>query len=60
MIELDNPLAGRFRLVEPGAIHHFAEALRCYIEKPELRAEQLPVGKFIELSNYLARQPKAG
>jgi 16S rRNA (adenine1518-N6/adenine1519-N6)-dimethyltransferase len=37
-----------------------SEQLQAVGIKPELRAEQLSVGKFIELSNYLARQPKAG
>ena len=34
---VDNFRSGR--LIEPGAIHHFAEALRRYIEEPALRHE---------------------
>lgn len=34
---VDDQVSGR--LVRPGAIHHFAEALKCYIEEPEIRAK---------------------
>ncbi|MDE2435810.1 MAG: glycosyltransferase family 1 protein [Sphingomonadales bacterium] len=33
------------RLVRPGAIHHFAEALRGYIEQPDLRARHGAAGE---------------
>ncbi|NOU04114.1 MAG: glycosyltransferase family 1 protein [Novosphingobium sp.] len=33
------------RLVRPGAIHHFAEALRSYIEQPDLRAAHGAAGE---------------
>lgn len=33
---VDDGVSGR--LIRPGAIHHFAEALRAYAERPELRA----------------------
>jgi len=33
------------RLVRPGAVHHFAEALRAYIEQPELRARHGAAGE---------------
>jgi glycosyltransferase involved in cell wall biosynthesis len=33
------------RLIAPGAIHAFAEALRCYIEEPELRARHGAAGE---------------
>ena len=33
---VDDGVSGR--LIRPGAIHHFAEALRAYIEQPDLRA----------------------
>lgn len=33
------------RLIRPGAIHHFAEALRCYIEQPDLRAQHGAAGE---------------
>ncbi|WP_296675855.1 glycosyltransferase family 1 protein [Novosphingobium sp.] len=33
------------RLIRPGAIHHFAEALRGYIENPELRARHGTAGE---------------
>jgi phosphatidylinositol alpha 1,6-mannosyltransferase len=33
---VDDQVSGR--LVRPGAIHHFAEALKCYIEEPATRA----------------------
>lgn len=32
---VDDQVSGR--LVRPGAIHHFAEALKCYIEEPAIR-----------------------
>jgi glycosyltransferase involved in cell wall biosynthesis len=34
---VDDQVSGR--LVRPGAIHHFAEALRCYIEEPATRTK---------------------
>jgi 16S rRNA (adenine1518-N6/adenine1519-N6)-dimethyltransferase len=37
-----------------------SEQLQSVGIKPELRAEQLPVGKFIELANYLARRAASG
>lgn len=33
------------RLIRPGAIHHFAEALRGYIERPDLRAAHGAAGE---------------
>ena len=40
---VDDQVSGR--LVRPGAIHHFAEALRCYIEEPEVRARHGAAGE---------------
>ena len=34
---VDDQVSGR--LVRPGAIHHFAEALRCYVQEPATRAK---------------------
>ena len=33
------------RLIAPGAVHAFAEALRCYIEEPDLRARHGAAGE---------------
>ena len=33
------------RLIRPGAVHQFAEALRAYIEQPDLRARHGAVGE---------------
>ncbi len=33
------------RLIRPGAIHNFAEALRCYVEQPVLRARHGAAGE---------------
>jgi len=33
------------RLIAPGAVHAFAEALRCYVEEPELRARHGAAGE---------------
>ena len=33
------------RLIRPGAVHHFAEALRCYIEDADLRARHGAAGE---------------
>ena len=40
---VDDHVSGR--LVRPGAIHQFAEALRAYIEQPELRARHGAAGE---------------
>jgi phosphatidylinositol alpha 1,6-mannosyltransferase len=40
---VDDHVSGR--LVRPGAVHHFAEALRCYIEEPETRARHGVAGE---------------
>lgn len=33
------------RLIRPGAVHHFAEALRCYVEQGDLRARHGAAGE---------------
>ncbi len=33
------------RLIRPGAVHNFAEALRCYVEEPDLRARHGAAGE---------------
>ena len=40
---VDNGRSGR--LIRPGAVHQFAEALRAYIDKPALRAEHGAAGE---------------
>ena len=40
---VDDQVSGR--LIRPGAIHHFAEALRCYIEEPEIRTRHGAAGE---------------
>ncbi len=40
---VDDRVSGR--LIRPGAVHHFAEALRSYIEQPELRARHGGAGE---------------
>ncbi len=40
---VDDQVSGR--LIRPGAIHQFAEALRAYIEQPELRAKHGAAGE---------------
>ncbi|MEO5587625.1 MAG: glycosyltransferase family 1 protein [Novosphingobium sp.] len=40
---VDDHVSGR--LVRPGAVHHFAEALRCYIEEPTTRAKHGVAGE---------------
>jgi glycosyltransferase involved in cell wall biosynthesis len=40
---VDDQVSGR--LVRPGAIHHFAEALRCYVEEPGTRARHGTAGE---------------
>lgn len=40
---VDDHVSGR--LIRPGAVHHFAEALRAYIEQPELRARHGAAGE---------------
>lgn len=40
---VDDGVSGR--LIRPGAVHHFAEALRRYIEEPELRARHGSAGE---------------
>lgn len=40
---VDDGVSGR--LIRPGAIHHFAEALRCYAEEPETRARHGAAGE---------------
>jgi phosphatidylinositol alpha 1,6-mannosyltransferase len=40
---VDEQVSGR--LIRPGAVHHFAEALRCYIEEPDIRARHGAAGE---------------
>ena len=40
---VDDQVSGR--LVRPGAVHHFAEALRCYVEEPDIRARHGAAGE---------------
>lgn len=40
---VDDQASGR--LVRPGAVHHFAEALRCYVEEPDMRARHGAAGE---------------
>jgi phosphatidylinositol alpha 1,6-mannosyltransferase len=40
---VDDQVSGR--LIRPGAIHHFAEALRCYIREPEVRIRHGAAGE---------------
>ncbi len=40
---VDDHVSGR--LVRPGAIHHFAEALRCYVEEADTRAHHGAAGE---------------
>ena len=40
---VDDQVSGR--LIRPGAVHHFAEALRCYIEEPETRRRHGAAGE---------------
>jgi glycosyltransferase involved in cell wall biosynthesis len=40
---VDDHVSGR--LIRPGAVHHFAEALRAYLEDPELRARHGTAGE---------------
>lgn len=40
---VDDQVSGR--LIRPGAVHHFAEALRCYVEEPEVRARHGAAGE---------------
>ena len=40
---VDDQVSGR--LIRPGAVHHFAEALRCYVEEPDIRARHGAAGE---------------
>jgi glycosyltransferase involved in cell wall biosynthesis len=40
---VDDQVSGR--LIRPGAVHHFAEALRCYIEEPDTRRRHGAAGE---------------
>ncbi|MFT4027462.1 MAG: glycosyltransferase family 1 protein [Novosphingobium sp.] len=40
---VDDQVSGR--LIRPGAVHHFAEALRCYAEEPDTRARHGAAGE---------------
>ena len=40
---VDDRVSGR--LIRPGAVHHFAEAVRAYVEQPELRAQHGKAGE---------------
>lgn len=40
---VDDQVSGR--LIRPGAVHHFAEALRCYVEEPEVRTRHGAAGE---------------
>lgn len=40
---VDDQVSGR--LIRPGAVHHFAEALRCYVEEPAVRTKHGAAGE---------------
>ena len=40
---VDDHISGR--LIRPGAVHHFAEAVRAYVEQPDLRARHGAAGE---------------